>query len=102
MWLTYNLLRSKTKDKAFHNTVGFGVKLALGILLFIIYTVIAFCTLAWPYALAVSLLTIPSYSYFFDYNEGMRRFISDIKLMNNKELRKRFKEIIKIYKKKLI
>lgn len=102
MWLTYNLLRSKTKDKAFHNTVGFGVKLALGILLFIIYTVIAFSTLAWPYALAVSLLTIPSYSYFFDYNEGMRRFISDIKLMNNKELRKRFKEIIKIYKKKLI
>lgn len=102
MWLTYNLLRSRTKDKAFHNTVGFGVKLALGILLFIIYTVIAFCTLAWPYALAVSLLTIPSYSYFFDYNEGMRRFISDIKLMNNKELRKRFKEIIKIYKKKLI
>lgn len=102
MWLTYNLLRSKTKDKAFHNTVGFGVKLALGILLFIIYTVIAFCTLAWPYALAVSLLTIPSYSYFFDYNEGMRRFISDIKLMNNKELRKRFKEIVTIYKKKLI
>ena len=102
MWLTYNLLRSKTKDKAFHNTVGFGVKLALGILLFIIYTTIAFCTLAWPYALAVSLLTIPSYSYFFDYNEGMRRFISDIKLMNDKELRKRFKEIIKIYKKKLI
>lgn len=102
MWLTYNLLRSKTKDKAFHNTVGFGVKLALGILLFIIYTVIAFCTLPWPYALAVSLLTIPSYSYFFDYNEGMRRFISDIKLMNNKELRKRFKEIVTIYKKKLI
>jgi hypothetical protein len=102
MWLTYNLLRSKTKDKAFHNTVGFGVKLALGILLFIIYTTIAFCTLAWPYALAVSLLTIPSYSYFFDYNEGMRRFISDIKLMNDKELRKSFKEIIKIYKKKLI
>lgn len=102
MWLTYNLLRSKTKDRAFHNTVGFGVKLALGFLLFLIYTVIAFCTLPWPYALAVSLLTIPSYSYFFDYNEGMRRFISDIKLMNNKELRKRFKEIVTIYKKKLI
>lgn len=98
MWLTYNLLRSKTRDRAFHNTVGFGVKLALGILLFTIYAILAFCMLPWPYALAVSLLTIPSYSYFFDYNEGMRRFISDIKLMNDKELRKKFKEIVKISK----
>ena len=99
MWLTYNLLRSKTRDRAFHNTVGFGVKLALGIILFLIYTVLAFCLLPWPYALAISLLTIPSYSMFFDYNEGMRRFISDIKLIGEKGLRKKFEEIVKTFNK---
>ena len=80
MWLTYMLLKSKTRDRAFHNTVGFGIKLALGTILFIIYTALAFCMLEWPYALALVLMAIPSYSFFFDYCEGMRRFISDIRL----------------------
>lgn len=99
MWLTYNLLRSKTRDKAFHNTVGFGVKLALGTILFIIYAILAFCLLPWPYALALTLLTIPSYSYFFDYLEGMRRYISDLKLLGEKKLRGKFKDIVKEFKK---
>lgn len=99
MWITYNLLRGRIKDKAFHNTVGFGVKLALGIILFLIYAVLAFCLLPWPYALAVSLLVIPSYSYFFDYNEGMRRFISDIKVRSDKKIRNFFKDIVKKFNK---
>lgn len=99
MWLTYSILRSKTRDKAFHNTVGFGVKLALGTILFIIYAVLAFCLLPWPYALALTLLTIPSYSYFFDYLEGMRRFISDLRLLGEKKLKSKFEEIVKRFKK---
>lgn len=99
MWITYRLLKSRIKDKAFHNTVGFGVKLALGIILFPIYTALAFCLMPWPYALAACLLTIPSYSYFFDYNEGMRRFISDIKVLGDKKMRKQFKEIVKKFDK---
>ena len=99
MWLTYNLLRSKTRDKAFHNTVGFGVKLALGTILLIIYAILAFCLLSWPYALALTLLTIPSYSYFFDYLEGMRRYISDLKLLGEKKLRGKFKDIVKEFRK---
>lgn len=99
MWLTYNLLRSKTRDKAFHNTVGFGVKLALGTILLITYAILAFCLLPWPYALALTLLTIPSYSYFFDYLEGMRRYISDLKLLGEKKLRGKFKDIVKEFKK---
>ena len=93
MWLTYYILKSKTRDKAFHNTVAFGIKLALGAILFLIYTVLAFCLTGWPYALAFCLLTIPSYSYFFDYCEGMRRFVSDIRLCGKKKLRKAFKEL---------
>lgn len=99
MWLTYNLLRSKTRDKAFHNTVGFGVKLALGTILFIIYAILAFCLLSWPYALALTLLIIPSYSYFFDYIEGMRRYISDLKLLGEKKLKGKFKDIVKEFRK---
>lgn len=99
MWLAYKFLQSRIRDKAFHNTIGFGVKLALGLILFPIYTVLAFCLLPWPYALALSLLTIPSYSFFFDYNEGMRRLISDIKVLSNKKIRKQFKEIVKKFDK---
>lgn len=99
MWLTYNLLRSKTRDNAFHNTVGFGVKLALGTILLITYAILAFCLLPWPYALALTLLTIPSYSYFFDYIEGMRRYISDLKLLGEKKLRGKFKDIVKGFRK---
>ena len=99
MWLTYNLLRHKTRDRAFHNTVGFGVKLAFGILLFIIYAALSFSLMPWPYALAVTLLTIPSYSYFFDYNEGIRRFISDIKVLTDKKIRNFYKDIVKEFQK---
>lgn len=99
MWLAYKFLQSRIRDKAFHNTIGFGVKLALGLILFPLYTVLAFCLLPWPYALALSLLTIPSYSFFFDYNEGMRRLISDIKVLSNKKIRKQFKEIVKKFDK---
>ena len=99
MWLTYKLLQKKTRDKAFHNTVGFGVRLSLGNILFIIYAILAFCLLSWPYALAFLALTIPAYSYFFDYVEGMRRFISDLRLMGDKKLQSMFKGIVKEFKK---
>ena len=99
MWLTYYLLKSKTRDKAFHNTVGFGVKLGLGLVLYPIYTALAFCFMDWPYALATLLLSIPSYSYFFDYNEGLRRFVSDIKVLTDKKMRGFYKDIVKAFKK---
>ena len=97
MWLTYYLLKSKTRDRAFHNTVAFGVKLGLGLVLYPIYTALAFCLLEWPFALATLLLSIPSYSFFFDYNEGLRRFISDIKVLNDKKMKSFYKDIAKAF-----
>lgn len=99
MWLTYYLLKNKTRDRAFHNTVGFGVKLGLGLVLYPIYAVLAFCLMSWPFALATLLLSIPSYSYFFDYNEGVRRFISDIKVLTDKKMRSFCKDIVKAFRK---
>ncbi len=100
MWITFNLVRKKTKDRAFHNTVGFGTRLAFSIILGIIYTILAFCLLPWYAALVTLLLVLPTYmSYFFDYKEAMRRFLSDIKLMGKKKLKGFYKDIVKEYNK---
>ena len=97
MWLTFNIIKGKVRDKAFSNTVGFGVKLSLGNIMFLLYGILAFCLMPWYWALAFMLLFIPSYGYFYDYIEGMRRYISDLRLMRNKKLRHFFKDIVKSY-----
>lgn len=95
MWVVEKVLRSKIKDKAFRNTASFGIKLGLGIVWFLIMAILAFCLTPWYIAAGLLLLAVPSYSYFHDYIEGMRRFISDIRVIRCKKLRKRFKNIIK-------
>lgn len=99
MWTLEMFLRSIIKDRAFRNTGSFGVKLGLGIIWFIILTTLAFCLTPWQIALGVVLLFVPSYSYFHDYIEGMRRFLSDIRIVRCKKLRKKFASIIKEFKK---
>ncbi len=95
MWVTEKLVRSKIRDKAFRNTVSFGVKLGLGLVWFPVLAALTFCFMPWYFALTIMLLFIPSYSYFHDYIEGVRRFISDIRVTHCKKLRKRFASIIK-------
>jgi hypothetical protein len=97
MWTLELWIRSKVKDRAFRNTASFGVKLAAGLIWFIISVVLAYCLVPWIPATILLLLAIPSYSYFHDYIEGMRRFISDIRIMKCRKLRKRFKSILKQY-----
>lgn len=99
MWTLEMFLRKIIKDRAFRNTGSFGVKLGLGIIWFIILTTLAFCLAPWQIALGVVLLFVPSYSYFHDYIEGMRRFLSDIRIVRCKKLRKKFASIIKEFKK---
>ncbi|MBO7191973.1 MAG: 1-acyl-sn-glycerol-3-phosphate acyltransferase [Bacteroidales bacterium] len=98
MWIAEYFVRSIIKDKAFRNTGSFGIKLGLGIVWFIILATLVFCLLPWKWALALILLFIPSYSYFHDYIEGMRRFVSDIRFNGCRKLRKRFEDILKDYK----
>ncbi len=98
MWLAYNGIRKGIKDKAFHNTVGFGTRFVFRILLTILYAVLAFCFLPWYAAVCILIFVIPTYTnYFFDYNEAVRRFVSDIKLMKKKKLAGFYKEIVKIF-----
>ena len=95
MWIVEKIVRSKIKDKAFRNTVSFGVKLGFSITWIPALIITAFCLMPWYAALLCTLLFIvPSYSYFHDYLEGMSRFISDIKIVRCKKLRKRFKSVV--------
>ena len=93
MWVTATFLRSKIKDRAFGNTVSFGVKLGLGMIWYPIIIALAFVFAPWQIALAASLLAVPTYNYFYDYNEFMRRLFSDIRLIGRKYLKKRFQSI---------
>ena len=98
MWAANEIIRSKIRDKAFRNTVSLGVKLALTLILFPTYAALGFCLAPWWAALAFMLLWLPSFGYFYDYIEALRRWISDIRLLKNKKLYKEFKSILKKYK----
>ena len=98
MWVANEIIRSKIRDKAFRNTVSLGVKLALTLILFPTYAALGFCLAPWWAALAFMLLWLPSFGYFYDYIEALRRWISDIRLLKNKKLYKEFKSILKKYK----
>ena len=90
MWAIAEFLRKTIRDKAFRNTAIFGVKLAGNIIFGLIYTILAFSLLPWPFALAFLALAGPAYSYIYDYAEFFRRWVSDIKLVGDKKLRKVF------------
>ena len=93
MWAIAEFLRKKIRDKAFRNTAIFGVKLVGNIIFGIIYTILAFCLLPWPWALAFLALAGPAYSYIYDYAEFFRRWISDINLLKAKKLSKMFEAL---------
>ena len=97
MWVVEKLVRNKIKDRAFRNTVSFGVKLALGLIWIPAITITAFCTAPWYIAVIISLLSVPAYNYFHDYIEGMRRFLSDIKLTRYSKLREKYRNIVEAF-----
>lgn len=66
MWLTAELICRKVADRAFHNTVRFGVKLFLSPILLIIWGLVFYLTLPWWAATALTLLNFYSYSIFYE------------------------------------
>ena len=86
-------MRKKLKDRAFHNTAGFGIKLVMGPLMFLLWTILAFCLTPWPVAVLLSLLIIPSYGFFYDYTEFIRVYVSNLRLLGNRKMAGRFEKI---------
>lgn len=93
VWLTTMIIRGKLKDKAFSNTVSFGVELLLFPLVFVIGTIVLFCELPWLWALGGTVLLYFSYSVFVDYCELARRWISDVRWTFKTKLRKQYQSL---------
>ena len=93
VWLTTMIIKGKLKDKAFSNTVSFGVRLVLFPLVFVIGTIILFCKLPWFWAFGGAVLLFASYSVFVDYCELARRWISDVRWTFKMRLRKQYEAL---------
>lgn len=88
IWVITKILKNLFKDKAWGNTVSFGVEFVLHPLLTALCIVLTFCLLPWEYALISSVLYYFSYIYFVDFSEFIRRWLSDFRLLFNKDLKK--------------
>lgn len=97
LWVLELFIRNRIKDPAFRNTASFGVKLAGGMIWFLVSAIAAYCLAPWQVATLLLILTVPSYSFFHDYIEGMRRFISDIRIIKCRKTRQAFTSIIEEY-----
>ena len=89
IWLITMILKNSFKDKAWGNTVSFGVETILHPLLMTLCIVLTFCYLPWEYALASSIFYYYAYMYFVDFSEFLRKWWSDVKwCFNNKKMRR--------------
>lgn len=84
------------KDYAFRNSIRFLVNLVLWPILVVIYTSIAFATMPWEMALPATFLIMPAPIVAQEMWRLFRLEISDTKLLLNKKLRNKYKEIQKI------
>lgn len=91
IWLVTILLKNSFKDKAWGNTVSFGVEFVLHPLLTTLCIILTFCLLPWEFAAACSVFYFFSYMYFCDFSEFLRRWISDVRwCFNYKKMRLKF------------
>ena len=87
------VLKARLKDKAFSNTVCYGARLLVWPFVVIGGTVALFCTLPWYWALGGAVLLFFSYDYWFDYQELVRRMLSDIRWAFKFKLRKEYRDL---------
>ena len=90
VWLTTTIIKGKLKDKAFGNTVTYGVKFVLFPIIFLVGTIVMFCNLPWLWALGGTVLLFFAHSVFVDYGELARRWISDVRWTFMAKLRKQY------------
>lgn len=94
--LLCNFLFTKLKDYAFRNSIRFLINLVVWPILMIIYSIIAYVTLPWQWALPVTLLLLPAPVVAHETWRLLRLAISDARLLMNSELRNKYKRIREI------
>lgn len=106
IWMLAETLRSKVKDKAFHNTVHFASRLALTPLVMLLWAVVFFCILpgaithsglgflcpasAWIIPTVLTAMVLGGHSFIYDYLEFIRIFCSDVRLLFKASLKREF------------
>lgn len=93
VWLPTILIRKRLKDPAFGNTVSWACELIFFPLVFIAGTIVLFCLTPWYWATLATILLYFSYVLFVDYQELLRRYISDIRWTFKKKLRKQYADL---------
>ena len=86
-------LCSKFKDAAWHNTLKYLLSGVLLPILFLTGIIITFA-LSWKIGIIFAILFIPSFHFLHEYLRLIRLFISDVKWLINKGLRKNLKSKI--------
>ena len=84
---------TKLKDYAFRNSVRFVINLVMWPLLMIVYSAIAYALLPWQVALPLTLALLPAPIVAHETWRLMRLVTSDIKLLLNSDLRRKYAQI---------
>jgi hypothetical protein len=87
---------TKIKDPAFRNSVRYVVNLVIWPLLLLIYTLIAFLSLPWQWALVAITLLIPAPVVAQETWRLLRVAVSDFRLFAAHDLREKYHEMRKI------
>ncbi|MCQ2050739.1 MAG: 1-acyl-sn-glycerol-3-phosphate acyltransferase [Bacteroidaceae bacterium] len=91
VWVTTLVLLRHTHDNAFYNSIRVGVRISIGAIQLILWTVLFFVFIPhWSLALLLTLLLCPANMLITDYHELARRTMSDFKWSLSKN---RFKHL---------
>lgn len=91
VWLTTLVLLRNTHDNAFYNSIRVGVRISIGAIQLVAWTVLFFLLIPlWSVALLLTLLMCMSNMFITDYHELVRRTMSDLKWSMSK---KKFKHL---------
>lgn len=92
-WVPVSIIKAKLKDPAWGNTVCFAGKLLVFPLVLVGGAIALFCTLPWYWALVGLVPLTYSYDFWYDYQELVRRMVSDIRWAFKGKLRKEYQAL---------
>ena len=93
IWLVSSFILRNLEDTAFKNTVNFGVEIALHPLIMATGVTLLYCLVPWEFATLGSVFLYYSYVFYLDYSEYLRRWVSDLRWLFDRKLRKEFNKI---------
>lgn len=85
VWLLSWFVVGHVKDDAFYNSARFCIRVFLSWICFIVWASVFFCHMPVALASVLTLLLLPGYSFFSDYREFARIYMSDLRWIARKK-----------------